>query len=317
MARMTGPRTASQSIIARRAPIRAISLPPGTAPSPTPISSAATTRLMRVADPDVSSTNHGRASQVICDPVVETTSAASSAASERFRSIVLARDGGGANDRDVPAEALDTELGHRALRGVAVADLELRGHVAAPRRGVDPDADARADADADVAGDGLRGHRPVPCAHCDLVARDAVQRDRAVRGADREIAGDRLRGHGALAGLDGDVARDRLELGVATDATDVDVRADGAQPQVAGELGDLDVAGGRLDLGAAETAARIHVGRARLHLEVGAGRAGHAHEHLWRPAEQEAELAGRAALRNLDAELVATGALAQLDAGGL
>ena len=130
--RITGPRTPSQSIIVRRAPIRATSFPPGIAPAATPISAAATTRLMRVAEPDVSSTNQGSASQVICDPVVETISAASSAASERFRSIELARDGGGANDGDVAAEALEAQLGHRAFRGLPVANLELGRDVAAP-----------------------------------------------------------------------------------------------------------------------------------------------------------------------------------------
>src|SRR4051794_15579384 len=146
---MTGPRTASQSIIMRRAPMRASSFPPGTAPTPTPISSAATTRLMRAAEPDVSSTNHGSASQVICDPVVDTTSAASSAASERFRSIVLAGNGGRADDRDVAAQALKTELGDGPLRRLAIVNLELGRDVTASRGRVDPDADAGADADAD------------------------------------------------------------------------------------------------------------------------------------------------------------------------
>ncbi len=85
-----------------------------------------------MADPDVSSTNQGSASQVICDPVVETTSAARSAASERFRSIELARDCGGANDGDVAAEALQAQLRHRAVRGLPVANLELGCDVAAP-----------------------------------------------------------------------------------------------------------------------------------------------------------------------------------------
>ena len=47
----------------------ASSLPPGRPSSPSPASSAATTRLIRVAEPVVTSTNHGSASQVICEPV--------------------------------------------------------------------------------------------------------------------------------------------------------------------------------------------------------------------------------------------------------
>jgi hypothetical protein len=42
---------------------------------------------MRDADPVVESTNHGSASQVIIDPVVETTSAARRARRPRSRSI--------------------------------------------------------------------------------------------------------------------------------------------------------------------------------------------------------------------------------------
>src|SRR4051794_40611498 len=143
---MTAPRTPSQSIIVRRAPSFATSLPPGIASSPTPISSAATTKLIRVAEPDVSSTNQGSASHVICDPVTETISAASRAASERLRSIRacggrgrprtavnrrgsrllgLGGHAGGAHDRDVAAQGLEAELGHGPVGDLAVADVEL------------------------------------------------------------------------------------------------------------------------------------------------------------------------------------------------
>jgi hypothetical protein len=47
---------------------------------------AATTTPIRAGDPVVTSTNQGSASRVICEPVVEIASAASSAASGRRRS---------------------------------------------------------------------------------------------------------------------------------------------------------------------------------------------------------------------------------------
>jgi hypothetical protein len=40
---------------------------------------------MRVAESDVTSTNHGRASHVICDPVTDTISAASNGRTPRVR----------------------------------------------------------------------------------------------------------------------------------------------------------------------------------------------------------------------------------------
>ena len=67
--------------------MRAAYFPPGRPQSATPSASAASTRPIRPAEPVVESTNHGSASQVIIDPVVETTSAASRAVSPRFRSI--------------------------------------------------------------------------------------------------------------------------------------------------------------------------------------------------------------------------------------
>ena len=50
-----------------------------------PMSSAATTTVILVADPVVRSTNHGSASDVIWEPVVETISATSSATTGRLR----------------------------------------------------------------------------------------------------------------------------------------------------------------------------------------------------------------------------------------
>jgi hypothetical protein len=52
-------------------------------------SSAARTTLIRVAEPVVSSTNHGSARKVIVVPVVETSSATRRAASDRFRSTAI------------------------------------------------------------------------------------------------------------------------------------------------------------------------------------------------------------------------------------
>ncbi len=49
--------------------------------------SVAATQLIRVAEPVVISTNHGIAIAVICEPVVETISAASSATTVRLRRI--------------------------------------------------------------------------------------------------------------------------------------------------------------------------------------------------------------------------------------
>src|SRR4029453_16288166 len=75
----------SQTITARRAPSLPRTRPPGSPSSASPITSAATTKVVCVAEPLVTSTNQGSASQVICAPVVETTSATSSARIERSR----------------------------------------------------------------------------------------------------------------------------------------------------------------------------------------------------------------------------------------
>ena len=77
MASISGARTRSASSIVLHAPSRRSTAPPGIPSSASPISSAPTTMLIRVAEPVVTSTNHGSASHVICAPVVETTSAAS------------------------------------------------------------------------------------------------------------------------------------------------------------------------------------------------------------------------------------------------
>src|SRR5262249_12361190 len=150
-----------------------------------------------------------------------------------------------------------------------------------------------------------------------LVARDAVQGHGAASGADGEVAGHGLERRRPVARVYVDVAGDGLDLRVPADAADLDVAADPAQARVARELGDLYVARGAVDLGAAERPARVEVGRARGDLQVGAGRTGDADEHLGRAVEEEAELARRAALGDLDAELVAAGALTQLHARGL
>src|SRR5687768_4670224 len=82
---MSGARAESQKTIVRQAPKRLSSFPPGSPSAASPSSSAATTRLIRVAEPDVTRTNHGSASHVICPPVVEITSAASSGLRPRVR----------------------------------------------------------------------------------------------------------------------------------------------------------------------------------------------------------------------------------------
>src|SRR6266542_2430239 len=69
-----------------RAPSLASRLPPGKPKSAAPATSAAATNPVRAGEPVVTRTNQGSASHIICDPVVETTSAASSAASRRSAS---------------------------------------------------------------------------------------------------------------------------------------------------------------------------------------------------------------------------------------
>jgi hypothetical protein len=80
-------RAASESNIERRAPSRWRSVPEGSPVTAMPISSAAITSVIREGDPVVVSTNHGSASQVIIPPVVEMTSATSSARSGPFLRI--------------------------------------------------------------------------------------------------------------------------------------------------------------------------------------------------------------------------------------
>ena len=79
MRTISGARKPSQTSIVRRAPKCDRSRDPGRVIRPIPITSAATTKLMRVAEPEVVSTNQGSASHVICEPLVEITSAARSA----------------------------------------------------------------------------------------------------------------------------------------------------------------------------------------------------------------------------------------------
>ena len=85
MTTISGARAPSQSIIVLRAPSRPSTRPPGSPRSASPITSAAATNVVFVAEPVVTSTNQGSASQVIWAPVVETTSAMSRATTERSR----------------------------------------------------------------------------------------------------------------------------------------------------------------------------------------------------------------------------------------
>jgi hypothetical protein len=87
IANMIGAGTPSASSIARRAPMRASRLPPGSPKIATPATAAAITKPIRAGEPVVTSTNHGSASQVICEPVVEIVSATSSASSLRSRNM--------------------------------------------------------------------------------------------------------------------------------------------------------------------------------------------------------------------------------------
>ena len=75
MEAINGARTPSQISIVRRAP-RRVASPPANPPSATAAASTASTIVMRVAEPDVVSTNQGSATHVICEPVSETTSRA-------------------------------------------------------------------------------------------------------------------------------------------------------------------------------------------------------------------------------------------------
>ena len=77
----------SQASSVVRAPARVASRPLKMPKIPIAAISATTTQLIRVADPVVTSTNHGIATADICVPVVETISAASSATTVRLRRI--------------------------------------------------------------------------------------------------------------------------------------------------------------------------------------------------------------------------------------
>ena len=83
MTAISGARAPSQRSIVRRAPSFPSTRPPGRPNSASPITSAATMKVVLVAEPVVSSTNQGSATQVICAPVVEITSAESSARTDR------------------------------------------------------------------------------------------------------------------------------------------------------------------------------------------------------------------------------------------
>ncbi len=86
---ISGPRQASQSSIVRRAPSLFSTRTPKKPASAMPIASNAITTLICVAEPLVVRTNHGRAIQVICAPLVEIVSAASSARSEPMRRTLV------------------------------------------------------------------------------------------------------------------------------------------------------------------------------------------------------------------------------------
>ena len=65
-----------------------VASPPARPPSATAAVSTASTIVIRVGEPEVVSTNHGSATHVICDPVSETISRASSPISPRLRGEV-------------------------------------------------------------------------------------------------------------------------------------------------------------------------------------------------------------------------------------
>jgi hypothetical protein len=85
IAAISGARMPSQISIVRRAPSR-VARPPPSPPTATAAASTASTTDIRAAEPVVVSTNHGSATQVICDPVSETISRARIPISARLRS---------------------------------------------------------------------------------------------------------------------------------------------------------------------------------------------------------------------------------------
>src|SRR5919198_6365321 len=126
IASTSGPRAQSASSMARRAPIRARRLPPGSPKIAVAATSAPITNPIRAGEPVVTSTNHGSASQVICEPVVETVSAHSNARSRPSRSI--SRLGGGRpDDVDVATHRDGAELDERPVVAAGlVRELDLR-----------------------------------------------------------------------------------------------------------------------------------------------------------------------------------------------
>jgi hypothetical protein len=86
MTSSSGPRAASERSIVRFAPRRAISEPAGMPKTAIGSISAARTQPIRAVEPVVTRTNHGRATNVIEEPVSETSSAVRSPSSERFLS---------------------------------------------------------------------------------------------------------------------------------------------------------------------------------------------------------------------------------------
>ena len=83
IAAKSGTRARSQRSIVRRVPTRPAIAPPQKPSTAIGTISAISTQVMRCGEPVVRSTNHGSASQVICVPVDEITSAASSTARRR------------------------------------------------------------------------------------------------------------------------------------------------------------------------------------------------------------------------------------------
>ena len=85
---MSGPRAASLMSIDRFAPSRAMSEPDGIPNSAIGRSCAAMTQPSFAVEPVVTRTNHGSATNVIDEPVSETSSAATRPRIERFLHIV-------------------------------------------------------------------------------------------------------------------------------------------------------------------------------------------------------------------------------------
>src|SRR6266540_1086441 len=305
-----GARTASDSSIVRRAPSRWISVPEGSPATAKPSSSAAITSVIRAGEPVVVSTNQGSASQVICVPVIEITSAPRSARSGPWRrsSARLIRDASGAADADIAAHRRRANLDEWALAvRRRVADLELRARLAAHRARVDPELRALLDANRDVARGGLEG--------------DLTLADRA----DLLVAGGRLHLQRGARLPDGDVARRGadlarpvhvLELDVPGGGVDGDTALHPGHPDVAARRLDLgvaldlierDVAGGRLDFDPAEYASAFDVRGRRRDLDLGPRGRCHAQAHFALSAEEAA------ATLDLDDHLVTVPARAELD----